>query len=240
MWNTVWSGRVRSPRWKTAWISIPNIFSSGRTIPTTSSPDGTWKIVRQLEKENPKVHLLLRKNKEGRGAAGIDGFKHAVKMGAKFIVEMDADGSHNPKYIKEFREQIEKYDVIIGSRFVNGGSDTDRGLFRRWLSKFAERYIRFWLDVDTKDASSGYRMFRTEILKNIVDKLSAKDYFITPETLYYVTKSGAKIKEIPIQFVDRKVGKSKVTFRIMLDSLIKPISLRIKNKYGAINRKNTI
>lgn len=193
-----------------------------------TSPDGTWQIVQDLAKGNEKIHLLLREKKEGRGAAGIDGFKNAIKMGPKFIVEMDADGSHNPKYIKEFRKQIETYDVIIGSRFVKGGQDVDRGFFRRSLSLFAEKYIQFWLNIKVKDASSGFRMFRTEILNNIVNKLSAKDYFIVPETLYYLIKSGAKIKEVPIQFVDRKVGKSKVTFHIMFDSLIRPILLRIR------------
>ncbi len=194
-----------------------------------TSPDGTWKIVQGLTEKNNKIHLHLRNKKEGRGAAGIDGFKQAIKMKPKFIVEMDADGSHNPKYIKKFRKEIENYDVIIGSRFIKGGSDNDRGIFRRLLSSFAEKYIQCLLNVKVRDASSGYRMFKREVLEKIVDKLTAKDYFITPEVLYNITKIGAKIKEVPIQFVNRQLGKSKVTIRIIIDSLIRPIIFRMKN-----------
>ncbi len=94
------------------------------------SPDGTYKIVEEMEKENPKVHLLLRKEKRGRGYAGIDAFKWGIQKGYKYIVELDGDGSHNPKYIKDFRELINTCDVVIGSRYVKGGSDTQRGFLR--------------------------------------------------------------------------------------------------------------
>ncbi len=105
------------------------------------SPDGTYKIVEKLSKSNPKINLLLRKEKRGRGYAGIDGFKKAIEMGADFMVEMDGDGSHNPKYIPKFLELIKSCDTVIGSRYIDGGKDEQRGFLRRTVSNFAKAYL---------------------------------------------------------------------------------------------------
>ncbi|MDD3730592.1 MAG: glycosyltransferase, partial [Endomicrobiaceae bacterium] len=126
------------------------------------SPDGTYKIIEEMAKKDKRVNLLLRKEKRGRGYAGIDGFKWAMANGAKYIVELDGDGSHNPKYIKDFRREIENCDVVIGSRYVSGGSDTHRDFLRQTISWFARNYLKIILGVKICDPTSGYRMFKKE------------------------------------------------------------------------------
>src|SRR3990167_6927980 len=110
-----------------------------------NSPDGTWRIVEDMSEKESRVHLLLRKRRKGRGVAGIDGLKYALEKGADYIIEMDADFSHNPKYIPEFLNAVKDYDVVIGSRFVKGGQDKDRGLMRRLITKLAGMYVRMLL-----------------------------------------------------------------------------------------------
>lgn len=191
------------------------------------SPDGTYKIVEEMSKENPKIHLLLRKENRGRGYAGIDAFKWAIQKGYKYIVELDGDGSHNPKYIKNFRETINNCDVVIGSRFVEGGSDTQRGFLRQIVSSFARRYLQFIIGVKVADATSGYRMFKKEIVEQYIDKLKAADPFIVTEMLYYTKKTKANIKEYPIDFLERASGTSKLKPFTLIKYLFKVIKLRL-------------
>ncbi len=191
------------------------------------SPDGTYKIVEEMAKQNPKVHLLLRKEKRGRGYAGIDAFKWGLEHGAKYIVELDGDGSHNPKYIKNFRELIENCDVVIGSRFVDGGSDIQRGFIRKAVSGFAEVYLRFFVGAKVADATSGYRMFKREIVEKFINKLQASDPFIVTEMLYYTNKEKANIKEYPIDFLERASGESKLKPITLVKYLFKVLKLRL-------------
>ncbi len=193
------------------------------------SPDGTYKIVEEMKKENTKVHLLLRKEKRGRGYAGIDAFKWGIQKGYKYIVELDGDGSHNPKYIKDFRELINSCDVVIGSRYVKGGSDTQRGFLRQIVSHLSRRYLQFCIGVKVADATSGYRMFKKEIVEQYIDKLKASDPFIVTEMLYYTKKTKANIKEYPIAFLERASGTSKLKPFTLIKYLFKVIKLRLFN-----------
>lgn len=194
------------------------------------SPDGTYKIVEEMSKTNPKVHLLLRKENRGRGYAGKDGFKKAIEMGAKYIVEMDGDGSHSPKYIPGFRETINNCDVVIGSRYVKGGKDENRTLLRQVVSNLSRWYLAFILGVKVKDATSGFRMFKREVLKTFVDKLKASDPFIVSEVLYHVRKNKFTIKEYPIEFLSRISGESKLHPWTLIKYLFKVLKLRITGK----------
>ena len=142
------------------------------------SPDGTYKIVQKIAETNPKVHLLLRKEKKGRGHAGKEGFKKALDMGARYIVEMDGDGSHSPKYIPGMREMINGCDIVIGSRYVKGGKDEDRSFFRQLISNPSRWYLSLIMGLKIKDSTSGYRMFKREVLESFADKLKADDPFI--------------------------------------------------------------
>ena len=190
------------------------------------SPDGTYKIVEEMGKEDPRVHLLLRKEKRGRGYAGIDAFKWGLEHGANYIVELDGDGSHNPKYIKYFRETINTCDVVIGSRFVMGGSDTQRGMLRQVVSECSRKYLQIILGIKVADPTSGYRMFKKELVEKFIDKLEASDPFIVTEMLYYAKKFKANIKEYPIDFLERVSG----TYKLKTFTLIKYLGKVLKLK----------
>lgn len=193
------------------------------------SPDQTYKIVEDLSKKDSRVHLLLRKTNRGRGYAAIDAFKWALQRDAKHIVELDGDGSHNPKYIKNFRQAINSCDVVIGSRFVCGGTDSQRDFIRKSVSFFARKYLRFILGIDVCDPTSGYRMFKQDVIKYFVHKLKAADPFIVTEMLYYTKKSKASIKEYPIDFLERISGQSKLKPLTLFKYLFKVLKLRILN-----------
>ncbi len=190
------------------------------------SPDGTYKIVEEMEKTDSRIHLLLRKEKRGRGYAGIDAFKWGIEHGANYIVELDGDGSHNPKYIKYFRETINTCDVVMGSRFVMGGSDTQRGFLRQSVSGFARKYLQMVLGIKVADPTSGYRMFKKEIVEKFIDKLEASDPFIVTEMLYYANKYKANIKEYPIDFLERASGTSKLKPFTLVKYLGKVLKLK--------------
>lgn len=191
------------------------------------SPDGTYKIVEEIAKTNPKVHLLLRKEKKGRGYAGKDGFKKAIEMGAEYIVEMDGDGSHSPKYIPGFREMINSCDVVIGSRYVNGGKDENRTFLRQAVSNLSKLYLTIVLGVKIKDATSGYRMFKKEVLEKFADSLKANDPFIVTEVVYYLKKYKFSVKEYPIEFLSRMSGESKLRPWTLIKYLFKVLKLKI-------------
>jgi dolichol-phosphate mannosyltransferase len=182
-----------------------------------NSPDGTGKIVEKISKRNPSVVLLSRHKRYGRGSAGIDGFKYALENGADYVIEMDADFSHHPKYIPQFLEKIKEYDVVLGSRFVPHGRDVGRGLFRHLLSHLAGIYVRKILKLKIRDVSSGYRCFRREVLEKIdLDNMVSTGPSIVLEILYKVCLKGFKLYELPIVFEERKSGKSKLDYVTLL------------------------
>jgi dolichol-phosphate mannosyltransferase len=194
------------------------------------SPDGTYKIVEAIAKDNNRVHLLLRDKKKGRGYAGKDGFIKAIEMGAKYIVEMDGDGSHSPKYIPDFIKAIEDCDVVIGSRYVINGKDEKRSLLRRLISNLSRCYLSFVLKTKVKDPTSGYRMFKREALQKFAHILIANDQFIVTEVLYQIKKNNLKIKESPIVFLERFSGKSKLHTTTLITYLFKALKLRAMGK----------
>jgi dolichol-phosphate mannosyltransferase len=194
------------------------------------SPDGTYKIVEDIVKKNSKVHLLLRKEKKGRGYAGKDGFIKAIDMNADFIVEMDGDGSHDAKYIPEFLKVIKDYDVVIGSRYIDNGKDEERTLLRRIVSNFSRLYLSTILGVTIKDPTSGYRMYKKDALKKFVFKLKASDPFIVTEIIYQIKKNKLKVKESPIIFLKRFAGESKLRSTTLIKYLFKVLKLKILGK----------
>ncbi|MDR2399515.1 MAG: glycosyltransferase [Endomicrobium sp.] len=191
------------------------------------SPDETYKIVEELSNINNKVHLLLRKEKKGRGYAGKDGFLKALDMGADYIVEMDGDGSHSPKYIPGFLKTIQDCDVVIGSRYVNGGKDEERSLIRQLVSSFSRRYLSFVLGIKIEDTTSGYRMFKRAALVKFASKLTASDPFIVTEVLYKIKKNNLKVIEYPIVFLTRFSGKSKLRPGTLITYLFKVLKLKL-------------
>jgi len=191
------------------------------------SPDGTWAVVKKICEEDPRVHLLHRKKNRGRGYAGIDAFRYALEKKADYIIEMDADFSHHPKFIPSFLEKIEKYDVVIGSRAIRGAVDADRPFLRRLISRMANLYIRALLGVRIKDCTSGYRCFRREVLERVnLDSFFSAGPAIVQELLYKAYLQGFSFKEIPIVFTARHAGKSKLNTMKLIKGLLSVLRLK--------------
>lgn len=191
------------------------------------SPDGTWQIVSNKAKTDRRIHLLHRTKDRGRGKAGISGFKYALDNGADYIIEMDGDFSHNPRFIPSLLNSIKSADIVLGSRYVKGGRDS-RGFLRRCISRFAGFYIRSILGIHVKDPTSGYRCFKRGILGKInLDTLKAEDPFIVTEVLYRSCRMNAKITEVPIVFKDREKGSSKLGPWTLFANLWKVLRLRL-------------
>jgi dolichol-phosphate mannosyltransferase len=194
-----------------------------------SSPDGTSNIVESIQKADSKIHLLTRPSEvRGRGWAGRDGFIKALELNADFIVEMDADFSHHPKYLNNLLEPLvkEQMDVTIGSRYIKGGSDMERPRYRKWISFCAQKYLSLILGFKVQDPTSGYRAFTRKALEKIhVQTLKSRDPFIVTEVLYRCYKGHLKIKEVPIKFVDRNKGNSKLKSTTLIKYLISALFL---------------
>ncbi len=215
---------------------LREILSGGRdtgaVVVDDDSPDGTAAIVERLEKEDPRVHLILRKGVRGRGTAGVAGFQYAVGRGVEFVIEMDADFSHRPSYIPFFLEQMGDCDLLLASRLVPGGGERGRHFARQWITRMANSYIRFVLGIPVRDCTSGFRVFRRQVLEAIeLDQLFCEGPPIVEEVLYKAHRRGFRIKEVPFIFEDRKAGESTFNRKIMLNALkmIPKIRWRYRN-----------
>lgn len=202
------------------------------------SPDGTGAIVSKLAEESPRVRLLTRKKRKGRGSAGVDGFKTALEMGADLIIEMDADFSHHPRHIPDLVANANNYQVVLGSRFVAGGADRDRGMLRQMVTRLAGLYVRTSLGIKIRDVSSGYRCFRREVFEKVdlEDMISAGPSIVL-EILYKVCLNGFTVKEVPIIFEDRRQGQTKLDTITLLETLVMVLRLRKMHRQGLLFRK---
>ena len=200
-----------------------------------NSPDGTWKIVQEISKKNKNVNLLLRKENRGRGSAGKDGFIYCLKNNADIVVEMDADMSHDPKYIPKMVEELKNADLILGSRRVEGAKEIGRSWLRKFVTLGANFYIRLTLGLKVKDCNSGFRCFKREVLEKInPEKLKSKGPSIVQEVLFKAHLKGFKIKEIPITFVDRTKGMSKLGIPQLAAGYFMVLKLKIQHLFGKI------
>ena len=188
-----------------------------------NSSDGTGVIADDIAAKDRRVSVMHRLSRRGRGYAGIDAFKEALKREeASFIMEMDSDFSHDPKYIPHFIREMNGNDIVIGSRFVEGGSDIYRSFLRNLLSRLSNIFIRRYLKLDVKDCSAGYRCFKRHVIESIdLDSLISRGPAIIEEVLYISKAKGFRIKEIPIVFKDRIKGRTKLSvmklLRVFLD-----------------------
>ncbi len=175
------------------------------------SPDGTWRSVEEAAQRHDGIHLIRRRGERGRGSAGIAGFKRALEMGARCVIEMDGDGQHDPRAIPLMLKEIAGNDVVIGSRFSSGGADSERTILRRGISKAARLFINGLLGLGLSDPTTGYRCFSRKALEAIgLDTLRADDQFIVTETIWRCRKAGLRIGEVPIVFRSRTSGSSKL------------------------------
>lgn len=193
-----------------------------------NSPDGTGEILEGLKNSNNNLHVIHRKGERGRGSAGVIGFKECLKIEPDVIVEMDADFSHKPEFIPELLRRIEDADIVIASRYVNGGKD-GRNILRRTISKLANIYTKTICGIKIYDATSGFRAFRASILKRInLDEINSSGPSIVQEVLLNCIKEGANVVEVPYFFENRKKGKSKLSLLLLLETFFNITKMGLK------------
>ncbi len=193
-----------------------------------NSPDGTGDIAEELKKEYPgKVSVIHREGKLGLGTAYITGFKYCLKEGAEQIVQMDADFSHNPDKVKVMLEGLNDYDMVLGSRYVSGGSlDEDWAIWRKGLSAFGNLYTRLIIGIKVKDITGGFRAWRSETLQGIpLDRVKSQGYAFQIEMAYITHLKGFSILEIPIYFAERTRGDSKMSIKIQIEAALRVWSI---------------
>ncbi|MBU2445558.1 MAG: polyprenol monophosphomannose synthase [Bacteroidetes bacterium] len=200
-----------------------------------NSPDGTADVVRNFQKEHENIILINRLKKEGLGKAYVAGFEYALKNGYEFIFEMDADYSHDPKEINNFLKKIKDFDLVIGSRYVQGVRVLNWPLRRLFLSVFANLYTKIITGMPIYDATGGFKCFRRKVLESIdLRKIKSNGYAFQIEMNYKAFKKGFKITEMPIVFVDRIKGHSKMSRKIVWEAAWMVWKLRIKSLFNLL------
>jgi dolichol-phosphate mannosyltransferase len=185
-----------------------------------NSPDGTGEIADRLAARHENVAVLHRPRKEGLGPAYIAGFRRALEGGAGFVLEMDADFSHDPAYLPRLLEAAKRADVVLGSRYVAGGGVTDWGALRRTISRGGSTYARLMLGVDVRDLTGGFKCFRRKVLEAIdLDAITTRGYAFQVELTYRAVRCGFEVVEVPILFRERRVGKSKMDLSIVAEAV---------------------
>lgn len=198
-----------------------------------SSPDGTAACVRELTATTNGLFLLTRPKKEGLGRAYISGFKWALERAYTLIFEMDADFSHDPKYLSDFLAAAENADLVLGSRYLTGVNVINWPLYRLLISIVGNVYARTVTGLPVRDCTGGFKCFRREVLQTInLDTISASGYSFQIEMSWLAWKKGFRIKEIPIVFVDRKNGVSKMSTKIFREGLLLIWRLRLASFFN--------
>ena len=192
------------------------------------SPDGTGALADELAARHPgRIEVMHRTGPRGLGRSYVDGLRRALQTDAELIFQMDADLSHNPEYLPALAAGAARYDVVIGSRYMTGVSVVNWPLHRIFLSAFANRYIRTVTGLSPTDCTSGYRCWRRAALAQIrLDRVASAGYAFLVEMLFRAARNGSRIGEVPIIFVERRQGQSKVSRSVLVESLITPWRLR--------------
>jgi len=201
-----------------------------------NSPDGTGEQVGKLKEQFNNLFLIQREGKRGLGTAYVAGFNYALENEYTIIFEMDADFSHDPKEIPNFLEAIEEADLVIGSRYIKGVNVVNWPLSRLLLSYFANKYTRLVTGLPLCDSTGGYKCFRREVLESInLEEVRSGGYSFQIEMNFKAWKKGFQLKEIPIIFIDRAVGKSKMSKLIIREAVWMVWKLKIKSLFGRLN-----
>lgn len=218
---------------------IPEVLKQNEEIDILivddNSPDKTGDYVEELSKQNSRVKLIRREKKLGLGTAYIAGFKYALQDNYDYVFEMDADFSHDPNEIKNFLEAIKEADLVLGSRYINGVRVLNWPMRRLLLSYFASVYTRVITGLPVKDATGGFKCFRIDVLKAVdLDRIKSNGYSFQIEMTFKAYKKGFRIKEIPIVFVDRVKGKSKMSKKIVWEAVFMVWKLRLRSIIGRL------
>jgi len=201
-----------------------------------NSPDGTGKLADRLAAELDYVDVLHRERKDGLGPAYLAGFRRALADGAELVLELDCDFSHDPNDVPRLIAAAEDgVDVVLGSRYVEGGAVRNWGFVRRLVSSGGSLYARVLLGVHVKDLTGGFKCFRRQVLETIdLDAIHSKGYAFQIETTYRALRAGFRVVEIPITFADREVGGSKMSRAIVAEAIWKVPALRVAALFGRL------
>jgi dolichol-phosphate mannosyltransferase len=204
-----------------------------------NSPDGTGAIADRLAEQHPQVEVLHRATKTGLGHAYLAGFAHALAGDAELVIEMDADFSHDPGYLEQLLAAARDADMVLGSRYVEGGGTENWGLARRLISRGGSFYARTILGVQIHDLTGGFKCIHRRVLEAIsLDTVRAEGYVFQIEVTYRALLAGFRVVEVPIVFRDRRVGKSKMSTRIALEAMSAVPHLR-RSAPSAVARRAT-
>ncbi len=206
------------PRLVSALLALP--LDLRLLVVDDHSRDGTGPIADTLAAQDERIRVLHRETKQGLRLAYLNGFRSALKGGAEAVLQIDADLSHDPAKAPELVKRLETCDVVLGSRYIEGGSvDSAWPLWRKYLSSFGNVYARTILGLPLKDVTTGFRLWRREVLQGIpLDRIRSSGYVFQVETVYLAYCLGYRIAEFPIYFSDRKIGKSKMSWQIQLEA----------------------
>jgi dolichol-phosphate mannosyltransferase len=200
-----------------------------------NSPDGTGRVADRLSQELDYVDVLHRPQKDGLGPAYLAGFRRALAEGAERILEMDCDFSHDPEDVPRLIAATEDADLALGSRYVEGGEIANWGAVRRLISEAGSFYARVLLSVEIRDLTGGFKCYRADVLETIeLEAVHSKGYAFQIETTYRALQAGFRVVEVPIRFVDREVGGSKMSGAIVLEAVWKVPTLRLAALRGRI------
>ena len=193
-----------------------------------NSPDGTGQVVDEIAARDPRVHVLHRAGKLGLGTAYVRGFRYAMDEGYDLVFEMDADFSHDPRYLPGFFAAAQQADLVIGSRYIAGGGTPNWKPIRKFISGGGNTFARLVLGIPIHDCTGGYRCYRVAALRSLnLDAISAQGYAFQVELAYNIWKSGYRWREIPIIFEDRRVGKSKMSRKIFVEAFMWVLKTRL-------------
>lgn len=204
------------------------------------SPDGTGRIADELAAADPRIRVRHRAAKQGLGRAYLDGFQVALDGGAQRIVQMDADFSHDPAVLPDLLAPIERdeADLVIGSRYTSGGGVVDWGLGRKLISRGGSLFARVVLGLPASDLTGGFKAWRASTLASILfDGIHAGGYVFQIEMTYRAHGAGARVREVPITFRDRRVGQSKMSRRIVVEALVVVVQLRAESLLRQVRRR---
>jgi dolichol-phosphate mannosyltransferase len=195
-----------------------------------NSPDGTGAIADSLAQDGDDLEVLHRPGKAGLGQAYLAGFDRALRNGAQLVIEMDADFSHDPRYLPTLLEASRSADLVLGSRYVAGGGTRNWGLLRRAISRGGSLYTAFFLRMGVKDPTGGFKCFRRSVLEQLdLDAIAPRGYVFQIETTYRVKELGLRVVELPITFVDRVVGTSKMSRSVVIEAVWRVPLLRFRS-----------
>jgi dolichol-phosphate mannosyltransferase len=206
-------------------------------IADDNSPDGTGEVANTLSSIDGSVHVLHRKQKAGLGAAYLDAFSWAKTQGFEVVVEMDADGSHRPIDLTKILDALSDNDVVLGSRWVNEGQVVNWAKSREVLSRGGNLYTRMWLGIPIKDATGGFRAYRMSALDQIdIQQVESQGYCFQVDMAWRATKAGLRVAEVPITFVERELGESKMDSSIVKEALWRVTQWGIEKRYSDLKR----